>query len=653
MTRITRIRNEFQNLFSPIRVIREIGLQFPCGRGVGSGGVRQPPARHPPQPGHPPKKIHRRTCMLTEVTIKRFKTIEEITLPLQRINILIESNNSGKSSILQAMQFAVSVGQTLRALDTDWKYGVMKRSFPASQLVYTPLRDIASLIFNRWFGETYYGAEIIFVGSPPSVPPPAEQAAPVVQPIPKTVVTLDKGRGEFIKCSVAGPEIGRTLEPLNPPFSVYVPGLAGIPGFEEHRSEVLVRKAAARGDANNVFRNILWLLKQNAVQWQSFIADLRRIFPDRDIDVEFKADRDEHINATILVNYTPFPIDAAGTGILQAVQILAYVNLYKPRLLILDEPDAHLHPNNQRRLAKVLADLAEQRDFQVLLSTHSRHLLDALRNDAKVHWIRNGTRVPDDQYSDVEVLMEVGALDRGDLLKAGKIKCVVLTEDDDVSCIKALLGAAGFNLTETEFWPYKGCTKQDTALALCGFIAAHAPAAKIVLHRDRDYMTSEEAAEYEDVLMKGAPQALVFLTQGTDAESHFLNPDHFHALEPTLDSAVVKELVERATIESAEYSLSVFINSRTPVEVARLRKENKQVNHGELALECSKQYNADTTRYRHGKRVVRCVRNLLQNEKKLNPDPFQRSEHLKDAKLVAFATAIWPPIAPKIPSSKL
>lgn len=522
--------------------------------------------------------------MITAVTIKRFKTIKEVTLPLGRINILIGSNNSGKSSILQAIQFAVSVGQTLRTLDTDWKYGAMQRSFSASQLVYTPLRDIASLIRNRWFGETYYGAEISFFETLPPIPLPPDQIGPVAPQTRSSSVKLDKGRGEFIKCSVTGAEIGKRFEPLNPPFSIYVPGLAGIPGFEEHRSEVLVRKAAARGDANNVFRNILLLLKQDAAQWQSFTADLRRVFPGRQIDVVFRGNRDEHINATISDNGTSLPIDAAGTGILQAIQILAYVNLYKPRLLILDEPDSHLHPNNQRRLAKVLIELAEQRDFQVLLSTHSRHLLDALRDDAKIHWIRDGTRVSDEQYSDVEVLMEVGALDRGDLLKAGKTKCVVLTEDDDVSCIKALLEAAVFNLAETEFWPYKGCTKQDTALALCGFIATHAPAAKILLHRDRDYMTAEEAAEYEATFKKGAPQSFVFITEGTDAESHFLNPDHFHALNPMLDVATVTEVIERATKDEAEYSLKVFINSRTPLEAARLRKENKQVNPGELAI---------------------------------------------------------------------
>jgi len=168
-----------------------------------------------------------------------------------------------------------------------------------------------------------------------------------------------------------------------------------------------------------------------------------------------------------------------------------------------------------------------------------------------------------------------------------------------------------------------------------------------VIHRDRDYMTQTEAAEYEDTLKKGAPKAFVFLTQGTDAESHFLSPDHFHFLEPTLDAVSAKEIIDRATKESAEYSLTVFINSRTPVEAARLRKGNKQVNHGELALECSKQYDADPPRYRHGKRVIRAFRNLLQNERKLNPDPFRKSEHVKDTNLVKFANEIWTQHQPK------
>ncbi len=579
--------------------------------------------------------------MLTEITIKRFKNIRSITLPLERINILIGSNNSGKSSILQALQFAVSVGQTLKTLNIKWKGGQLSESFPQSRLVYSPLKDIPSLVYNRWFGEKLDGVEVTMVGE--ALPPLPTSSTPVLRLAPPSCrLTMDKGRGEFIKCTVTGIEIGKMLEPMSPPYSVYVPGLAGIPVFEEHRSEVLVRKAAARGDANSVFRNILWLLSQDKVLWKSFIGDFQRIFPDRTIRVGFLSKQDEHINATISSNLAELPIDAAGTGILQAIQILAYVNLYKPRLLILDEPDAHLHPNNQRRLATVLAEIAEQRDFQIILSTHSRHLLDALKNDARIHWIRSGTRVPDDQYSDVEVLMDVGALDRGDLLKAGKTKCVVLTEDDDVSCIKALLDSSDFNLSETELWPYKGCTKLDTALALASFIRAHAPAAKIVFHRDRDYLTDDEVAKYEIDLKKDARQAFVFVTEGTDAESHFLNPDHLHFLEPSIDAATARELIERATTESAEKSRKAFINSRNPIEAAKRRKEDKSPDVGTLCVECEKLYDSNPVRYRHGKMVIRRLRHILQNEKKVNPDPFKKSVFIKDTKLSAIANDIWP-----------
>jgi ABC-type uncharacterized transport system ATPase subunit len=580
--------------------------------------------------------------MLTEITIKRFKNIKEINLPLERINILIGSNNSGKSSILQSLQFAVSIAQTLKSVGTEWRTDASGGSFPAAQLVYTPLRDIASLVPERNFRERVPGVEVTMVGEH-QIREAVVDGEPNNQPAPKSVITMKKGRGDFINCSLKGEEIGKLLEPMNPPFSVYVPGLAGIPAFEEHKSEVLVRRAAARGDANSVFRNILWLLRQDAPQWQLFTTDFQRIFPDRIIDVEFRSNQDEHINATIrFPTNEPLPIDAAGTGILQAIQILAYINLYKPRLLILDEPDAHLHPNNQRRLATVLAEIAAQRNFQILLSTHSRHLLDALRDDAKIHWIRNGTRVPDDQYSDVHVLMDVGALDRGDLLRAGRTKCVVLTEDADVSCIKALIEAAGFVLVETEIWSYEGCSKLDTALTLAAFIREHAPATKVVFHRDRDYMTDQECTDYIESLKKGAPQAFIFLTAGTDSESHFLIPEHFASLDPALELAMVTELIDRATTDSADGSRTAFINSRAPIETTKLRKENKQLNLGEYVLECGRNYDADPLRYRHGKKVIRRLRHLLQSDRKPNPDPFKSSQFVKDPTLSTIATAIWP-----------
>jgi len=50
--------------------------------------------------------------MISKILIERFKNISRMELVLDKINILVGSNNSGKSSVLQAVQFFVSVAQT-------------------------------------------------------------------------------------------------------------------------------------------------------------------------------------------------------------------------------------------------------------------------------------------------------------------------------------------------------------------------------------------------------------------------------------------------------------------------------------------------------------------------------------------------------------
>lgn len=47
-------------------------------------------------------------------------------------------------------------------------------------------------------------------------------------------------------------------------------------------------------------------------------------------------------------------------------------------LLILDEPDVHLHPDLQERLMDFLSQLVADHDFQILLATHSTAILGAL-----------------------------------------------------------------------------------------------------------------------------------------------------------------------------------------------------------------------------------------------------------------------------------
>ena len=133
---------------------------------------------------------------------------------------------------------------------------------------------------------------------------------------------------------------------ISKPFTVYAPGLAGIPKEERYMSPGVVRRIVARGDANLTLRNVYRMLNSQPDKWDEFMNDMRSLFEGINIDVGFDEDTDENINVSFKFPNGPWlPVDAAGTSVLQASQILAYIALFEPQILILDEPDSHLHPD--------------------------------------------------------------------------------------------------------------------------------------------------------------------------------------------------------------------------------------------------------------------------------------------------------------------
>ena len=180
--------------------------------------------------------------MINRIKIKRFKNIKEASLDLDQINVLVGTNNSGKSSILQAIQFAVSVAQTTSTLENaNWyhrgkKADDLEKSIPSSQLIYSPLRDVYALALNGNLQENEeFAIRVEF----------EEEASQN-----KSEIIVKKGRNKNISITITGSELGKKLQSIEEPFSIFVPGLAGIPAFEEYKTPITVRKAAARGDAN-------------------------------------------------------------------------------------------------------------------------------------------------------------------------------------------------------------------------------------------------------------------------------------------------------------------------------------------------------------------------------------------------------------------
>ena len=69
-----------------------------------------------------------------------------------------------------------------------------------------------------------------------------------------------------------------------------------------------------------------------------------------------------------------------GVGVSQVLPVLVALRVAKPgQMVYIEQPEIHLHPKAQVALAEILADAAN-RDVQVVVETHSSHLLLAIQS---------------------------------------------------------------------------------------------------------------------------------------------------------------------------------------------------------------------------------------------------------------------------------
>lgn len=554
--------------------------------------------------------------MINSIRIKGFKKISDTTFDLDRINIFIGANNSGKSSVLQAIQFAIGTAQTGSRVGTRKNSSGDSESFTAdaSSFLYLPIRELEALIHDRKLTQSL-GADITFF---------SESA--------NTTISIKRGKNRNLAVSMTVSELLLVLKDTQAPYCVYTPGLSGISIGEEFKTKAVVLKSATRGDSNLYLRNILLLLKEKTSSWDKFTKSVQRFFPEYSINVEFSADTDETINVYVEMKdeedkVIQLPIDAMGTSALQVLQILSYVYYFNPPMLILDEPDTHLHPNNQRLLISLLDEISLETGMQVLIATHSRHIIDEARDIASFFWMQNGTLSKkiisdeDDLQRDfIQILLDLGAMDVCDLTNPN-IEWVVCTEDANVnreSYLKSILASSGFDLGKCKVIPYLGCGKVDSVLFLQEFLKSYMPDLKVIVHRDRDYLNDEEVEAFKKSFERKGID--VWITPGTDVESLFLSPEHISAIYPDFSEQEISDLINAVFNDPVVKNASHERLSKHLLELDNKASDNPRhlSNPMKIAEETAKLYSADPRRYVYGKKALGILKNKLQTAKKQN-----------------------------------
>jgi energy-coupling factor transporter ATP-binding protein EcfA2 len=559
------------------------------------------------------------------VRIRRFKNILDTSFDLHALNVIVGSNNSGKSSILQALHFAIGSIQSLNLNGDLGGEGIGSSTFNPNQLIYVPSEDANSLGLG---GRLYE---------------PADQAVQIEFTLDNGEalgISVRKGRNRNIVLGVSSKAIARSIGSLENPFTIFTPGLAGIAKTEQYVSDGVLLRTIARGDANLVLRNTLlrlWNDRRRTTHWQDFLNDLHIMFPNISLQIAFAQATDEYIRVNINDGQALIPLELTGTGILQALQILSYIHFYHPQVIVLDEPDSHLHPNNQRLLCALLRDVAESRNVQVILSTHSRHVLDTLRHSAVFLWTRDGAIEVKRDGTDLSILLDLGALDIKERIAAGAGRCLILTEDDRTDPLKAALASSGFDLAQTEVISYRGSTLAHNLRPLIEAIREVRADIPIVIHMDRDYHTDEEIEQWRVKIR--ALRLTPFVTYGVDIESHFLSDKHLSELNAiTVEQA--QDLINRAVDTCREESIRKFVNSR--VEIEKKKGNFGDIDLGQLGIDVQRTFDGDPLRYSHGKTVLARVRAFFRDENGHNLVVTMPTVNLAAPDLEVIARRIFP-----------
>lgn len=450
---------------------------------------------------------------LDSVKIENFKAIRAATIPLSTgLTVLVGQNSSGKSSALQAIHWACrcvanpkvvrNQSRSISAHDFDFNPTIQIRTVGNNQELRQGRGDNPEVSVKVTFNHSTNDAE---------------------QGVVESIVKISQGNNEAVKVDLSNDSINADfytiLSDQNRPFSSYIPGLAGVPLAEEKRSRLPILKQAASGDANTVLRNILLLIKDDPradVSLEKLSELCSKVLGTIKIKVEFDEVRHSEINAKIQTssmedNYWT-PIEMAGTGVLQCIQIFAYIILYRPHLLLIDEPDAHLHPDRQENLILALAEVVESYSMSVILTTHSPNVVRAMPANAQIVWMSEGV-VHEEDGETIRQRMGWGILDK---------KIILITEDGKPVEIKNILKQWPQLERAVSVWPVSG-NRSLPSLSACEALLNMTSMPHIVLHRDGDFMTPNERERLQ--AKYNHPNVTLWITDDSDIESLFLNPD--------------------------------------------------------------------------------------------------------------------------------
>jgi predicted ATPase len=307
--------------------------------------------------------------------IQNFKVFsQEVIINFDNPTVLIGANNSGKTSVIQALSLWAWAVQTWFDKKKNSKskkergIGLNRKEIPQitikesryfwhkAKIKKSSTENIDLTIkVGIWYENEIQEVGMIFKYHSPETL--------YCQPTEETL--SHKGLLEFatqLKINLLYPIVGMKAE-------------------EDNLSFGSIQRIIGQGQAASVIRNICNLLfESDKERWKDLVNLMKTIF-----SVEIK--EPNVLNNGLIELYYNYSdkerktvqdldISLAGYGQQQMLLVLAYLLANKNSVLMIDEPDAHLEILRQSQIFSILKEVSQKYDCQVIIVTHSEVVLN-------------------------------------------------------------------------------------------------------------------------------------------------------------------------------------------------------------------------------------------------------------------------------------
>ncbi len=333
---------------------------------------------------------------LSKIHIVNFKSLKDVSFEFHpKVNILTGVNNAGKTTVLEAIAlwhecYRKLIREAQRSVKGQYKDGdyILGTTAPT----YVSYHDITS-VRSPNYNDVFYNLI-------------ADPKKPI-----KLKATLKSDKGEELDIALllsrADGDNYRIscdnfrnfnfklfnneqflIDPKTGIQLTYASPVASILPVEERQLPSKIKYLKQSRASLQVFRNRLAMLynRRNS-DFDQFKEQLKLILTNDTLDISFAFVNDtDNINEIVKIKIgreSLKDISLLGSGTLQIIEIL--LSLFEDRkdlnIILLDEPDSHIHHALQKRLIETLEKFTD--NSQVFLTTHNTALLQT----AKLEWV--------------------------------------------------------------------------------------------------------------------------------------------------------------------------------------------------------------------------------------------------------------------------